>query len=111
MKKIFFYIAAAVIMVPLLSSCATYVRPAPPPLQAEVIGPAPYPDAVWIRGFWVWRQGGYVWIPGHWRTSPPPMQVEVVGVAPYPNAVWVRGHWAWRYGNYVWVRGHWRGAY
>ena len=32
MKKIFSYIAAAIIMVPLLSSCATYVRPAPPPL-------------------------------------------------------------------------------
>ena len=112
MRK-FLYLITAIVLIPVLSSCATYVRPAPPPLQAEVVGASPYPGAVWIGGFWTWRDGGYVWVPGHWRSAPPALQVEVVSAAPYSGAVWVPGHWAWRprYQRYVWVRGHWRGAY
>ena len=64
-------IIAAVILIPLLSSCATYVRPVPPPLQAEVVGAAPYPGAEWVPGHWAWRYryGRYVWIRGHYRRS------------------------------------------
>jgi len=25
--------------------------------------PSPYVDAVWVAGFWMWQQTGYVWIP------------------------------------------------
>ena len=112
MKRIF-CIIAAVILIPLLSSCATYVRPVPPPLQNEIVSASPYPGAVWVGGYWVWMHGGYVWIPGSWRSAPPPMQVEVIGVAPYSGAEWVPGHWAWRYryGRYVWIRGHYRRSY
>jgi hypothetical protein len=67
MKKISLFLAAAIVL-PILSGCTTYVRvPPPPPPQAEVVGVAPYPAAVWVRGHWGWRHGGYVWIPGHWR--------------------------------------------
>ena len=110
MKKVF-SIIAAVILIPFFSGCATYVRPAPPPLQVEVVGAAPYPGAVWVGGYWAWMHGGYVWIAGHWTPAPPPAQVEVVGVAPYAGAVWVGGRWAWRHGNYIWMRGHWRRGY
>jgi hypothetical protein len=107
MKK-FCWCMAVVILIPLLSSCATYVRPAPPPMQAEVIGVAPYANAVWVRGYWVWVHGGYLWVAGHWAPAVAPDQVEVVGVAPFRGAVWVRGHYG-RFG--VWHPGHWRAAY
>ena len=70
MKKIS-YIIAAVVLIPFLSGCATYVRPEPPPLRAEIIGVAPYPAFVWVKGHWAWRpaRGGYVWISGHYRGS------------------------------------------
>jgi hypothetical protein len=106
MRKIFCFIAV-IILIPLFSGCATY-RPAPPPLQAEVIGTAPYAGAVWVRGYWVWIHGGYVWTPGHWAQPAAPVQVEVVGVAPYPGAIWVRGYYG-RFGR--WHPGHWRAAY
>jgi len=74
MKKVF-CIIAVVILIPLLSSChrrVIYVRsapPAPPVEQVEVVGPAPYVGAVWVRGHWVWMHGGYVWVAGHWRAA------------------------------------------
>jgi hypothetical protein len=106
MRKIFCVIAA-VILIPFLSGCATYVRPAPPPLQAEVVGAPPYSGAVWVSGYWVWMHGGYVWVPGHWAPASS-LNAEVVGVAPYPGAVWVPGHYG-RFGR--WHPGHWRSSY
>lgn len=45
------------------------VRPAEPPPRVEVIGVAPYHNAVWVKGHWDWRprSGRYVWMPGHWH--------------------------------------------
>ena len=70
MKKVFCFMSTA-ILISLLSGCVTYVRPAPPPLQAEVVGAVPYYGAVWVRGHWAWRPrlGTYVWVPGHWRAA------------------------------------------
>ena len=28
---------------------------------------APYAQAVWVPGAWVFVRGQYVWHPGHWR--------------------------------------------
>ena len=49
----------------------TIIEDGPPPAERiEVIPVAPYPTAVWIRGYWV-RSGGYhhrwYWVRGHWR--------------------------------------------
>jgi len=55
---------------------------------------APYPDAVWISGEWVWRGNHYEHERGHWERP--------------SNRVWVEGHWREAPGGYVWVRGHWR---
>ena len=70
MKK-FLYFVTALVFVSSISGCVTYVRPAPPPVQAEVVGAAPYPAAIWVRGHWAWkpRLGTYIWIPGHWRPA------------------------------------------
>lgn len=70
MGKVWCLLAALFMIIPLLSGCVTYNNPPPePPPQAEVVGMAPYPAAVWVKGHWAWRhrRGGYVWVPGHWR--------------------------------------------
>ena len=40
----------------------------PPPARVEVVGVAPYPGAVWIRGYWVrGYRHRWVWVRGYWR--------------------------------------------
>lgn len=94
-----------------------YNSPPPPPAPyAEVIPPPPYVGAVWIRGYWRWHGGGYIWIHGYYPPAPavivtpaqPPPRVEVAPPPPYPAAVWVPGHWRRGYYNWVWVPGHYR---
>jgi hypothetical protein len=48
----------------------TYVVDGPPPAaRVEIIPVAPYPTAVWVRGYWFrdrYRHR-WVWMGGHWR--------------------------------------------
>ncbi len=44
-----------------------YVAVAPPPVQYEVVGVAPYPGWFWINGFWSCRANRHVWIGGRWE--------------------------------------------
>ncbi len=44
---------------------------APPPVQYEVVGVAPYPGWFWIGGFWTWRAHRHVWVGGHWQAPRP----------------------------------------
>ena len=85
-----------------------YVQESPPPQQETVvvadaeppadqdetvyIVDAPYPDAIWIGGHYVWRDGRWWWSRGYW------------GRPAYHGAVWVRGHYYHR----GYVEGHWR---
>ena len=41
----------------------------PPPERIEVIPVAPYPTAIWVRGYWVRERyhHRWMWSPGHWR--------------------------------------------
>ncbi|MEZ5615945.1 MAG: YXWGXW repeat-containing protein [Rhodocyclaceae bacterium] len=70
---------AAVLAAPALAGCVVtastpgHVRhgpvvvvAAPPPPRVEVIGVAPYPGYVWIRGYWTWNGHRHHWAPGHW---------------------------------------------
>ena len=83
-------------LVTLLMGCPPpIVRVSPPPHRVEVYGTPPYPEAVWIPGYWQHQRGEWVWMPGHWERSP------------RPNAVWVPGHWEERRGGWVWMKGHW----
>lgn len=70
-----------------------YVRPPEP--RVEVYGPPPYPEAVWISGYWKYKGGDWVWVPGHWKGRPK------------PQAVWIPGHWEPVGGGWAWHRGHW----
>ena len=67
---------------------------APPPMLVEAPPPPPFPEAVWVGGYWVWH-GDWVWAHGHW-----------VG-APRPNYVWVHPYYEHRDGVVIFITGHW----
>jgi WXXGXW repeat (2 copies) len=100
--------ASALVMSAALSAC--YVAPvapgpggevvayaAPPPVQYEAVGVAPYPGYFWIGGAWFWAGGRYVWHPGHWQAPRP-------GYHWVPHA-WVRGGGGWHMRPGHWERG------
>jgi len=65
-------LVSAIISAGVLSGCAAYGQayiPAPPPPQVEVVGVAPYPEAIWVPGYWHWERGHreYRWEQGYWR--------------------------------------------
>lgn len=74
MKKDFRGLGVTFISALILSGCVAYggpYVPAPPPERVEVIVPAPYPEAVWVPGYWSWnrRHREYRWVPGYWRSG------------------------------------------
>jgi hypothetical protein len=73
----------------------TVVSYEPPAPVAEVIPVAPYPDYVWIGGFWGWN-GAWVWHGGYYAPRP------------YHGAVWVGGGWIRGGRGWAWHGGHWR---
>jgi hypothetical protein len=72
-----------------------YVDAAPPEALVEVVGTAPAPNHVWIRGYHRWNGSGYVWWPGRWEQRP------------RARAVWVDGHWEHHARGWYWIAGHW----
>jgi hypothetical protein len=48
-----------------------YAEVAPPPIQAEVVGVAPYPGWIWLGGYWNWVGGRHVWVAGRWSEPRP----------------------------------------
>jgi WXXGXW repeat (2 copies) len=68
----------------------------PPQPRVEVIGVAPTTAHVWVRGYWVYRNGRWVWIAGHWE------------LRPRPGALWVAGHWDRTSRGWAWTPGHWQ---
>jgi hypothetical protein len=67
---------------------------APPPMLVEGPPPPPFPEAVWVGGYWVW-EGNWVWAHGHWM--PPPR----------PSYVWVHPYYENRDGVVIFITGHW----
>jgi hypothetical protein len=67
---------------------------APPPDQDVIVGVNPYPDGVWINGYWGWGGGRWVWRGGYWDHG--------------HGRVWVRDGWERGPRGYVHVRGHFR---
>lgn len=73
-----------------------YVVRQPPAERVEVITLRPGAAHVWVGGFWTWRGGDFVWIPGHWEV---------------PRASfreWVPGRWARDRQGWFFIDGHWR---
>lgn len=94
---------AALSLILLTAACASaprgervYVRYGPPVERVDVIGAAPGPGYVWIKGFWRWDGRSYLWVPGRW----------VVPDRGYHR--WQAGHWVHDRHGWYWVDGRWR---
>ena len=73
------------------------IGPPPPPREEVIVAQRPYPDAIWIEGYYRWapRRHHYVWVRGHWERPP------------HRHAVWVAGRWEQRHGEWVYFQGRW----
>lgn len=89
-KGVFLLMVMSVII-----GCIAYVPNPPPQAMVEVRPAVPFPEAVWIGGYWAHRYGNWVWVPGYW------------GRRPWAGAIWVPGYWRETPRGYHWVKGHW----
>lgn len=67
---------------------------APPAMLVESPSPQPFPEAVWVGGYWVW-QGNWVWAHGHWLRPP------------RRNYAWVHPYYENRDGVVIFIAGYW----
>lgn len=74
------------------------VDSAPPVVQNELVGTAPYPGAIWINGYWGWQANRHYWVAGHWDRPR-------VGYVYRPHR-WVHRHGRWHLKNGGWHRHH-----
>jgi hypothetical protein len=106
MKQLSLIFSLSLLMGLLLVGCIAYVpppldgyyAPGPPPAPMAEVRPAlPYPEAVWVGGYWGHYGGQWNWRGGHWDRRP------------YPGASWSPGYWH-NYGKRGWgyKQGHWR---
>ncbi len=68
----------------------------PPPLRVETYGPTPGPGYIWIKGYWGYSGGNYVWQGGRWEQPP------------RGRRQWEEGRWERRGDRYRWRDGRWR---
>ncbi|TFF36772.1 YXWGXW repeat-containing protein [Mucilaginibacter psychrotolerans] len=79
-----------------LSSCASEAYIAERPSEPVYVRPvAPYANAYWVPGEWVWRGNRYVYRNGYYAR-------------PRARRVYVEGAWIHTNRGYVWKRGYWR---
>jgi hypothetical protein len=71
------------------------VRIAPPHAVVEKRGPAPGRDYIWVGGYHRWDGGHYVWVPGRWDRPPRPHAHWEAHRWVKRNGGWVfvEGHW------------------
>lgn len=67
---------------------------APPPMLVDIPPPAPYAEAVWTGGYWVW-EGNWIWSYGRW--APPPQ----------PGYQWMHPYYENRNNIVVFIDGFW----
>ena len=95
--KVLGSLSAAGLILILSTNCASktiYILKSPPAEKVKVIvTPAPWPNAVWVKGYWSWRGARYFWLDGCWKK-------------PRRGYVWVQGHWANRPRGWIWAAGH-----
>jgi len=88
----------AVAAVPASTTATEVIVSQPPPAPpAENVGARPFPQAVWISGYWSWGNGAYAWNPGLWIEPPS------------PNSSFVAPHWESRDNGYAFCPGFWQG--
>jgi hypothetical protein len=70
--------------------------PAPKQEEVPVITARPFPEAVWVPGYYVWHGGDYVWVAGKWDRPPE------------NRKVWVAPRWEKRDNAWVYTEGYWK---
>ena len=64
----------------------------PPPVRVVVVPARPYPEAVWVEGYWYPKGKHYRWRDGYWARPPYP---GAIWVGPtYDGGFYVEGYWA-----------------
>lgn len=96
MGKSIVFVVALTLMLSMVGGCVAEIRTPPPAARIEIRPVAPFPDAVWIDGYWDHRHGGWVWTDGYWERRP------------RPGAIWVPGHWHESPRGWRWTPGRWR---
>ena len=74
----------------------TIVETAPPPAPAPPVVVRPAPDYVWVDGEWEWRGGAWVWIGGRWVAPPFPNALWVHGYWYHGPRGWYHSPGYWR---------------
>jgi hypothetical protein len=70
-----------------------YLPEPPPSIEIGPSVPAPFANAFYVPGHWVWR-GRYVWRPGFWWEF-------------RPGWIWIPAHYRWTPLGWVYVAGYW----
>jgi hypothetical protein len=86
-------VASALGAIP-VANAAVYVDVAPPEPRHEVVPPS-REGMIWAPGHYVYRNGDYHWVRGHW-------------VRAKRGMYWHPGHWVERNGRWVFVEPGWR---
>jgi len=75
-----------------------HIQVGPPVPRHEVIIEQPYPEAIWVPGYYIYDPGveDYVWVTGRWRHPP------------YHGARWVAPEWRHERGEYHFHHGRWK---
>jgi hypothetical protein len=68
----------------------------PPGPQEAPTSAQPFPEAVWVPGYYVWQNNQYTWTPGRWERPP------------QGRTIWVAPRWEKRDNGYAFIEGYWR---
>jgi hypothetical protein len=69
----------------------TAVEPQQAPTSAQ-----PFPEAVWVPGYYTWQQNQYTWTPASWQRPPA------------GRTTWVPPRWERRDDQFIFTEGYWR---
>src|SRR5271155_945947 len=71
------------------------VHSRPPAERIETVPMSPGPSYYWMRGHWGWRHEGWQWVPGRWNVNVAQTGQEWIPglwVARNGGYLWVEGH-------------------
>jgi hypothetical protein len=72
----------------------TIVVDVAPPAQRFEVVPVEHSGYVWVQGYWAWKGGRHVWVPGH-------------SVKARHGYSWSSAHWEERNGHHYFNGGRW----
>jgi len=95
--KVLSFCGLMAIAAPAFAQISFDIHIGPPRPRREVVVEAPYPEAIWVAGYYRYDYdgGAYIWVPGSWQRPP------------HAGAYWIAPRYAHRGGRYGFVAGHW----